>query len=204
MPQGTGVFPEFESKLNPSSRPVLQLKGRYITVPVADGLMVIDQHRAHAVILFERFMARFMSREMASQRILFPEIMQLTVAQAAALQSIWDELAALGFDLADMGQNSYSVNAVPAGVEGVDACDLIGQMIATASEKEHDAKNSLQRRIAWTLAEAAAVTVGQTLSKEEMATIVDDLLSLQTPAYTPVGKAVFVVISYDELQKRFN
>ena len=110
----------------------------------------------------------------------------------------------LGFDLADMGQNSYSVNAVPAGIEGVDACDLIGQMIATASEKEHDAKTSLQQRIAWTLAEAAAVPVGQTLSKEEMSTMVDDLLSLKTPAYTPAGKTVFVVISHDELQKRFN
>lgn len=203
-PRETGIFPEFESKLNQSGRPLFQLKGRYITVPAADGLMVVDQHRAHAVILFERFMAGLASREMASQRILFPEIMQLTVSQAAALQSIWNELAVLGFDLADMGQNSYSVNAVPAGVEGVDACDLIGQMIATASEKEHDAKTSLQQRIAWTLAEAAAVPVGQTLSKEEMSAMVDDLLSLRAPAYTPVGKAVFVVISYDELQKRFN
>ena len=77
-------------------------------------------------------------------------------------------------------------------------------MIATASEKEHDAKTSLQQRIAWTLAEAAAVPVGQTLSKEEMSTMVDDLLSLKTPAYTPAGKTVFVVISHDELQKRFN
>ena len=198
------IFPEFESKLNQSGRPVLQLKGRYITVPTPDGLMVVDQHRAHGVVLFERFMTGISSREMASQRILFPEMMQLTVSQAAVLRSIWNELTALGFDLADMGQNSYSVNAVPAGVEGVDACDLIGQMIATASEKEHDAKASLQWRIAWTLAEAAAVPVGQTLSKEEMSTLVDDLLALKTPAYTPAGKSVFVVISYDELQKRFN
>lgn len=203
-PQESGIFPEFESKLNQSGRPVLQLKGRYIAVPTADGLMIVDQHRAHGVILFERFMAGFSSREMASQRILFPEMMQLTVSQAAVLREIWDDLTALGFDLADMGQNSYSVNAVPAGIEGVDACDLIGQMIATASEKEHDAKTSLQQRIAWTLAEAAAVPVGQTLSKEEMSTMVDDLLSLKTPAYTPAGKTVFVVISYDELQKRFN
>ena len=43
------IFPEFESKLNQSGRPVLQLKGRYITVPTPDGLMVVDQHRAHGV-----------------------------------------------------------------------------------------------------------------------------------------------------------
>ena len=172
--------------------------------PTADGLLLIEQHRAHATILFERFMEGLSSREMASQRVLFPEIMQLTVSQSTVLHGIWDELSSLGFDLADMGQNSYSINAVPAGIDGVDVCDLIGQMLATASEKEHDAKSVLQKRIAWTLAEAAAVPVGQTLSKEEMLSMIDDLLSLKSPAYTPDGKTVFVTISYDELQKRFN
>ncbi len=202
--EGQGTFPEFESKLNQSGRAVLQLKGKYIMFPVPDGLLLIEQHRAHAVVLFDRFMAGISSREMASQRILFPEIMQLTVSQSAVLHEIWDELSSLGFDLADMGQNSYSINAVPVGIEGIDVCDLVGQMLATASEKEHDAKSTLQKRVAWTLAEAAAVPVGQILSKEEMLSMADDLLSLKTPAYTPDGKTVFVTISYDELQKRFN
>ena len=166
--------------------------------------MVIDQHRAHGIILFERFMVGISSREMASQRVLFPEIMQLTVSQSETLHGIWEELIALGFDLADMGQNSYSINAIPAGIEGIDVRDLIGQMLVTASEKEHDAKASLQKRMAWTLAETAAVPVGQSLSQEEMSSMVDDLLSLKTPAYTPEGKSVFIIISYDELQKRFN
>ena len=166
--------------------------------------MVIDQHRAHGIILFERFMVGISSREMASQRVLFPEIMQLTVSQSETLHGIWEELIALGFDLADMGQNSYSINAIPAGIEGIDVRDLIGQMLVTASEKEHDAKASLQKRMAWTLAETAAVPGGQSLSQEEMSSMVDDLLSLKTPAYTPEGKSVFIIISYDELQKRFN
>ena len=198
------VFPEFESKLNQSGRTVLQLKGKYIMTSSTEGLMVIDQHRAHGIILFERFMAGISSREMASQRVLFPEIMQLTVSQSETLHGIWEELIALGFDLADMGQNSYSINAIPAGIEGIDVRDLIGQMLVTASEKEHDAKASLQKRMAWTLAETAAVPVGQSLSQEEMSSMVDDLLSLKTPAYTPEGKSVFIIISYDELQKRFN
>ena len=198
------VFPEFESKLNQSGRTVLQLKGKYIMTSSAEGLMVIDQHRAHGIILFERFMVGISSREMASQRVLFPEIMQLTVSQSETLHGIWEELIALGFDLADMGQNSYSINAIPAGIEGIDVRDLIGQMLVTASEKEHDAKASLQKRMAWTLAETAAVPVGQSLSQEEMLSMVDDLLSLKTPAYTPDGKSVFIIVSYDELQKRFN
>ncbi len=198
------TFTEMGSQLNPGNRPTMQLRGKYIALPVEEGLMLIDQHRAHGVILFDRFMAGLASREMASQRILFPEMIQLTVSQSAVLKEIWDDLAALGFDLADMGQNSYSINALPAGVEGVDVCDLLGQMIVSASEKEHDVKTSLQQRIAWTLAEAAAIPVGQILSKEEMASMTDELFSLKTPAYTPDGRAVYTLVTYDEIHKRLN
>lgn len=66
--------------------------------------------------------------------------MQLTVSQSETLHGIWEELIALGFDLADMGQNSYSINAIPAGIEGIDVRDLIGQMLVTASRK-----NMMQR-----------------------------------------------------------
>ena len=68
---------------------MLQLKGKYIMTSSAEGLMVIDQHRAHGIILFERFMVGISSREMASQRVLFPEIMQLTVSQSETLYGIW-------------------------------------------------------------------------------------------------------------------
>ncbi len=201
---GQSAFTEMGSLFNSGERSTMQLRGKYIAWPADNGLMVIDQHRAHGVILFERFMAGLATREMASQRILFPEMIQLTVSQSTVLKEIWDDLLALGFDLSDMGQNSYSINAVPAGVEGIDVCDLLGQMIVTASEKEHDVKNTLQQRIAWTLAEAAAIPVGQSLTKEEMVSMVDELLSLKTPAYTPDGRAVYTLITYEEFYKRLN
>ncbi len=201
---GQSAFTEMGSLFNSGERFTMQLRGKYIAWPADNGLMVIDQHRAHGVILFERFMAGLATREMASQRILFPEMIQLTVSQSTVLKEIWDDLSALGFDLSDMGQNSYSINAVPAGVEGIDVCDLLGQMIVTASEKEHDVKNTLQQRIAWTLAEAAAIPVGQSLTKKEMVSMVDELLSLKTPAYTPDGRAVYTLITYEEFYKRLN
>ncbi len=198
------AFTEMSSQLNSVESSIMQLRGKYITLPTDNGLMVIDQHRAHGVILFERFMAGFATREMVSQRILFPEMIQLTVSQSIVLKGMWDDLSVLGFDLSDMGQNSYSINAVPAGVEGIDVRDLLGQMIVTASEKEQDVKQTLQQRIAWTLAEAAAIPVGQNLAKEEMLSITDELLSLKTPAYTPDGRAVYTLITYEEFHKRLN
>ena len=53
------------------------------------------------------------------------------------------------------------------------------------------------------LAEAAAIPVGQLLSPVEMERLAGDLLQLETPRYTADGKAVFTVISTDEIAKRF-
>lgn len=50
-----------------------QYKGRYIMTAVKSGLMVIDQHRAHVRILYERYLKRLSAHKFESQRLLFPK-----------------------------------------------------------------------------------------------------------------------------------
>ena len=166
--------------------------------------MIIDQHRAHTRILFERYITGIRTRKCVSQRVLFPEMIRLTASQAAVLATVTEELSALGFELSDMGQYSYAVNGVPSGIEGVNVQQLVDQIIESASGKgSGDALSDVQERMAMVLAEAAAIPVGQLLSPVEMERLAGDLLQLETPRYTADGKAVFTVISTDEIAKRF-
>lgn len=182
----------------------LQFKGRYILTSTKSGLMIIDQHRAHTRILFERYITGIRTRKCVSQRVLFPEMIRLTASQAAVLATVTEELSALGFELSDMGQYSYAVNGVPSGIEGVNVQQLVDQIIESASGKgSGDALSDVQERMAMVLAEAAAIPVGQLLSPVEMERLAGDLLQLETPRYTVDGKAVFTVISTDEIAKRF-
>ena len=66
----------------------LQLKGRYILSPAKSGLMIIDQHRAHVRILFDRYISRMHTGDMASQTILFPEVLHLSASQCVTLQGL--------------------------------------------------------------------------------------------------------------------
>ncbi|MCH5327761.1 MAG: DNA mismatch repair endonuclease MutL [Coprobacter sp.] len=181
----------------------LQIRAQYISTQVKSGLMLIDQHRAHIRILFDRYMACIEARQGASQRMLFPEILQLTAAQSAILQDITDDLNYLGFDLSDMGGNAFAVNAVPAGIEGVDVETLIWSMIETATEKGRDVKTELHEQLALVLARAAAIPYGQLLSAAEMGQLVKDLLASVMPDYTPDGKIVISILSNEEIVKRF-
>lgn len=181
----------------------MQIRGRYILTNVKSGLMIVDQYRAHVRILFDRYMSCIQAKQGVSQRTLFPEIIQLTTAQVAILQNIMADLQFLGFDLSDMGNNAYSVNGIPSGIEEVNIETLIWNMLETATEKGRDVKADIHERLALSLAEAAAIPYGQVLSSLEMEQLVGDLLASVMPNYTPDGKTVISILSNDEITKRF-
>ncbi|MCD8079128.1 MAG: DNA mismatch repair endonuclease MutL [Bacteroides sp.] len=181
----------------------LQLKGKYILTSVRSGLMLIDQHRAHVRVLFDRYMVQIREKQGISQGVLFPEILQPPPSEAAVLQGILGELASLGFELTDLGGGSYAINGIPSGIEGLDPVNLIGSMIRTAMEKGSDVKEEVQQFLALTLARAAAIVYGQVLSDKEMASLVDDLFACQTPNYTPDGKTILDTIRDEEIEKMF-
>lgn len=181
----------------------LQFKGRFILTSVKSGLMLIDQHRAHVRVLFDRYMIQIQQKQGVSQGVLFPEILQLPASEAAVLQGIMDDLSAVGFDLSDLGGGSYAINGIPSGIEGLSPVDLVRNMLHTAMEKGNDVKEEIQSILALTLARAAAIVYGQVLSNEEMVSLVDNLFACPSPNYTPDGKTVLTTIKEEDIERLF-
>ena len=180
-----------------------QYKGKYILTSVKSGLMIIDQHRAHVRILYDRYMDQIKQQKGVSQGLLFPEMVQIPVSDVPIMQSIMDDMYSLGFDLTDLGGGSYSISGVPAGIEGLNVPTLIQDMLRTAVEKSGKVKEEVQGTWALTMAKLAAIVVGQVLTNEEMQNLVEQLLSTSTPNYTPDGNPVLYVLKDDEIGKFF-
>jgi len=182
----------------------LQLKGRYILSPVKSGLMIIDQHRAHIRILFDRYVNRVSGGAMASQAILFPEVLHLSPSQSVTLQSLLPEMEKMGFSIDPMGGNDWTVRAIPAGLDGVDVSNMVHQIIESVETGGMPVKKRILQHIALAVARAAAIPAGRTLMPEEMDILVADLLRLAEPNYTPDGKTVISVIPIEQITKMFN
>ena len=180
-----------------------QFKGRYILTSVKSGLMLIDQHRAHVRVLFDRYMEQIRQKQGVAQGVLFPEIVQFPASEVAMLESILDDLSAVGFELTSLGGGSYAINGVPAGIEGLNPVELVRNMVHTALEKGSDVKEEVQTLLALTLARAAAIVYGQALSNEEMSALVDSLFACATPGYTPDGRTVLTTLKDEDLEKLF-
>ncbi|NDW13110.1 DNA mismatch repair endonuclease MutL [Bacteroides sp. 214] len=181
----------------------LQYKGRYILTSVKSGLMIIDQHRAHVRVLFDRYMQQIKQKQSASQGVLFPEILQLPASEAAVLQDIMEDLYDIGFDLSNLGGGSYAINGIPSDIEGLNPVELVRNMLHTAIEKGSDVKEEVQSTLSLTLARAAAIVYGQVLSTEEMTCLVDNLFACTMPNYTPDGKTILSTIREEEIDKLF-
>ena len=180
-----------------------QYKGRYIATSMKSGLMLVDQHRAHVRILFQRYLKQLGEQRSVSQGLLFPEMLTVSVAQSVVMEQLLDDFYSLGFDISNMGGGSFAIQGVPQGIEGLDPVKLVGEMLADAVEKGNVPKDEVHRSMALTMARSAAIVVGQVLSSDEMTVLVEELFACDMPAYTPDGQKVFAIIADDEINKRF-
>ena len=201
----------FPSKLTQPEEPVMeekspahyQYKGRYILTTVKSGLMLIDQHRAHFRILYEDYLRQVAQRKSSAQRLLFPELVQFAPAVQPLLPSVLPELEAMGFELSDLGSGSYSVSAVPAGLDGLNFSTLLTQMVGEAEEKGTSVKEEIDQSLARTMARNAAIPQGQVLGNEEMEDLVNRLFSCENVKYTPDGKPIVAILTQQEIDHLF-
>jgi len=176
-----------------------QYKGRYIMTAVKSGLMIIDQHRADIRIRYERYMQQLTDAPSSSQRMLFPEVIEMAPSEAVLMEDMMPALTAVGFELTPLGPSSYAVSGVPAGIEGLNATQLLQDIIASSVPISHDSL-SINHQVALSLARHAAIPYGQQLSNEEMDVVVNNLFACDNVNYTPDGKAVLCILPQADIE----
>ena len=181
----------------------LQFIGTYILTPSPDGLMFIDQHRAHMRVLYDRYMSQLESAPLPSQRYLFPEVMELTATDAATFVEVEPQLQRFGFDVNDLGGGTISIVGYPSGFEGIDIQRLLTELLAAAADRGTLTAEQLFGQMTLTMARAAAIPVGQVLSQTEMSDLVAQLFASPSPNYTPDGHLIVSILPQDTIENLF-
>jgi len=194
---------DFSAGFDSAVPAVMQLKGRYILSPAKSGLTVVDQHRAHVRILYDRYLDLARLDALSTQRVIFPEVLELSPSQSVFLEGIAGELSSLGFDISFLGDNSWTVNGLPSVLNDVNPRELMMAMLDMVMDSGERLGESMRERIAFSMAKSAAIKPGQQLTSAEMDHILSDLFKLATPNYTPDGKLVLSVIATDDIARLF-
>lgn len=177
----------------------LQYHGRYIVTPLNAGLALIDQHRAHTRIIYERLMRQLKTQQAPSQRLLFPEMLTVPLSEAIVLEEIMPQFQHVGFDISPLGQGSFSILAMPLGAEGMKPAELVGSILADAVTGEAQAADTVAHLIAASLAQKIAMPVGQALCNEDMKELTEQLFTCQTPQLTPNGLPTIIMLNPENM-----
>ena len=180
-----------------------QYRGTYIVTSAPAGLMLIHQHRAHLRVLYDRYMQTASLGALPSQRLLFPDLLQLSARNSALLEGSLADWEHMGFDFSNLGGGTWSLTAIPAGLEGVDTAQLVVTMLDALAEHGTLDTDSLRSRMALQLARSAAIPVGQVLSTIEMQHLLADLLGSSSPNHTPDGHTITALLDDDTIAKMF-
>jgi DNA mismatch repair protein MutL len=180
-----------------------QYKGRYVMTAVKSGLMVIDQYRADVRIRYERYLRQLADSPSQTQRLLFPETIDLTPTEAVLMPELLPALTSVGFDLTSLGPVSYAVSGVPADIEGVDPVALLHDIVSDACDNLslNNKLSSLNSKIALALARKAAISYGEVLSNEEMDTLVNHLFACSDVNHTPDGKTILSILPQQDIEQ---
>ncbi|MDE5712778.1 MAG: DNA mismatch repair endonuclease MutL, partial [Muribaculaceae bacterium] len=205
---GAAVLPEMEN-VDSLSAICMQHAQSYIITSSREGLIIIDQHRAHVRILFEQYLSQMEQEGQVSQGVMFPETLILDPEYQHALEEVGDELSRLGFVIEYEEDNRWKIAAVPAMLKNADPKDMVLKILESVTEdgvnygNEGNIAQSLPERLALVMARSSAISRGRRLSTDEMEHIVGELFSLPSPAYTPNGNRVYCLLDEGRLESMF-
>ena len=187
-----------------SLKPLGQIRESFILAVNHEGLWIIDQHVAHERVLFEKVLKQRAARQVESQRLLMPLVLELTPAQQALFAEISEELNHNGFEAEAFGTRSIAVKIAPAGIEATHIENMLQELLDQLS-REDQALNleRIRTRIAASIACHAAIKVNMPLEQNKMEWLLAELARTEFPMSCPHGRPVLLRYSLKDIQKAF-
>lgn len=177
----------------------------YIFCQSRDGLLVIDQHAAHERLLFEKLKKQFLQGTIARQNLLFPETVELSLADGRKMEQFSDEIDKMGFSVRDFGDNSYVISAIPALGSHISPSDLLLDVLEQFGSSQSSKKTaSLLEDILASMACKAAVKRGDELSSKEIDALLHNMARADLFSHCPHGRPVFKQFPDAAIKKWFH
>lgn len=181
-----------------------QFRNRYIVMPVKNGLMFVDQHRAHERIQYEAIKRMVTAKRNHSQKLIFPEYVTISAEDACIIEEMSAELDRAGMEMSyDSEKGQLSFTAIPSQIGASEIGNFVETLIYDVRNGETDVESNIMEYIIKTLSSKSAMAYGKQLSGEEMASICSRLFACDSPSISPSGKRIFVIISNDDIDSRF-
>ena len=182
----------------------IQVHDSYLIAETDEGMMVIDQHALHERILYEELRKRVEKGGVESQRLLVPEPVHLSAAEAVAVVEQSETLRQLGLEVEPFGGDTVLVGSTPAMLSGISAERLVRDLAEHLRSKPlPPTRDELLADLLHMIACKAAVKAGQTLDPAEIEALVERRHLVADAHHCPHGRPTALVFTKSELERQF-
>jgi DNA mismatch repair protein MutL len=185
--------------------PFLQVARTYIVRALPDGFEIVDQHALHERLTYEGLRAEARAGRVAVQRLLVPEVVDLSRDEIAALSVHLDGLERLGIELTLFGPKEVAVQGMPARLPRVSASALVRDLVALLEEhgrlpEADDLFEDLLHRSAC----RSSIMAGDELSQADMRALLERAGELESDQTCPHARPTRVRFTLADLEKAFH
>jgi DNA mismatch repair protein MutL len=197
-----GAMPNSKFSIQEDS---LLYKNRYLCTPMKSGLMMIDVQRAIARICYDNILLQVAKCSGVSQKLLFPEVLELSLDDKCIFTEIEHELKAVGFVFAEFGKSMYRIEGVPAMLsEGSDVLKILDNILAEVKISGCSISSQLHQIIANIISQnESTMRLKRNMTSEECNILIGQLFASSNPNYTPDGKKIVNILSDDTIDAMF-
>src|SRR3989339_2050828 len=190
---------------NKNRRLCFQIHNTFIIEETESGLNIIDQHALHEIILYHEIERNLQASKSLSQRLLIPEMIELSPKDFFSIISLKEYLGTLGLDVEEFGQHTIVVRAFPQILKHLNAKEFVESLLAElGGEDSLKGKDKILNKLINIMACRGAVKAGQRLEPQEIEELLEKKQRIN--AYTnncPHGRPTTLYFSLDDLQKQF-
>ncbi len=192
------------SSVQANSHLGFQIHNRYLITQDDQGMVVIDQHALHERILYEQIREKVVAKKLETQRLLIPDPVTLTAAEAAIALENTAVLHELGVEIEPFGGDCVLITAYPAMLANIAPAEILRGVIEKlmadgAKVESRDLIDSLLHLIAC----KAAIKAGDRLTGEEITALLEQRYAYQDTHHCPHGRPTALHFSRNELDKLF-
>ena len=195
--------PLLSQKKKADYRFIGQVFDTYWMIQYEDKLMIVDQHAAHEKVKYERFMKRYLEKNVLSQNLLPPLVVTLNGREENVYKEYAEYFQNMGFEVEHFGGSEYTIRAVPVDLYGCDEKEMFLEVLDQLAETGSRGNiHAIEDRIA-TMSCKAAVKGNNRLKEAEAIELIDELLTLDNPYNCPHGRPTVITLSKYEMEKKF-
>ncbi|PIR37769.1 MAG: DNA mismatch repair endonuclease MutL [Alphaproteobacteria bacterium CG11_big_fil_rev_8_21_14_0_20_39_49] len=189
---------------NPLGVSRCQLHETYIVAQTKDGIVIVDQHAAHERLVYERMKEAMQGKCVASQRLLIPEVVELSPIEAMRVFEQKEALQKMGLIIDKFGDSAIVVRETPALLGEVDAQGLI-KNLANDLEEHGEILNVQEgfEHVCGTMACHGSVRSGRRLNIHEMNAILRDMEKTPYSGQCNHGRPTYVELKLNDIEKLF-